>query len=356
MRENRAVVRRAALLCLAALLLAGCPARPTYTGPRADAATVAAESERQHELYRLQFIDQYRRVAQVAWPILVGSAELCAERSAARPRLPFSLGYTAWVTREQKKVAPDFVIGDEPMVVVAFEPGYAGGVRDGDVILAVNGRPAPRGAALVSETETMAVAASGPALAPVTMRVRRGAETVDATVQLRRACTYAVDIEEQQKLNAFADGKQVMIWTGLMRYLPSNTDLAFIVGHEIAHNLRGHIEAKKRNQALGRLMDAQSPVTQITRRNEKYWATAYSQDFEREADYVGLYLAARGGYDITDAPNLDRKIALAQPTMIDGSKAASHPSFAQRAVLLEQTVQEIRRKQAAGVPLLPERH
>ena len=34
---------------------------------------------------------------------------------------------------------------------------------------------------------------------------------------------------------------------------------------------------------------------------ENWTAQAFSQEFELEADYAGLYYTARGGYDVTEA-------------------------------------------------------
>ena len=80
----------------------------------------------------------------------------------------------------------------------------------------------------------------------------------------------------------------------------------------------------------------------------------YSKDTEREADYVGLYLLALSGYDINDAPNVFRRLGMANPRSIEGKCAASHPSTPERYVNLEKTVEEILRKQSSGLPLIPE--
>jgi len=52
---------------------------------------------------------------------------------------------------------------------------------------------------------------------------------------------------------------------------------------------------------------------------------AFSQDFEAEADYVGLYHAARAGYDIENAPYIWRRFAASDPRGID-AVGGSHPA------------------------------
>jgi predicted Zn-dependent protease len=83
-------------------------------------------------------------------------------------------------------------------------------------------------------------------------------------------------------------------------------------------------------------------------------AGAFSQDFEAEADYVGVYLMARGGYDIGLAPNFWRRMAVIHPGSIKTNHSSTHPSAPERFVALEGAVGEIRAKLAAGKPLTPE--
>ncbi len=79
---------------------------------------------------------------------------------------------------------------------------------------------------------------------------------------------------------------------------------------------------------------------------------AFSVEFEREADYVGLYMMARAGYAIETAPNFWRRMAMRDPKSIE--HASSHPSTADRAASLDGAVDEIRRKQSQQLALLPE--
>ena len=81
-------------------------------------------------------------------------------------------------------------------------------------------------------------------------------------------------------------------------------------------------------------------------------ADAYSVDFEQEADYVGLYLARRGGYSINNAADFWRRAAVEKiPEAI--TLSTTHPSTPERFVALNKTIREIQAKQAAGQPLVP---
>ncbi len=94
--------------------------------------------------------------------------------------------------------------------------------------------------------------------------------------------------------------------------------------------------------------------------NSAYWtqelggdgASFHSSDFEREADYVGMYILARANRDLEAAPNVWRRMSTINPGAI--AYESSHPSSAERFVRLTETIKEIERKRALGVALLPE--
>ncbi|MCM8804868.1 MAG: M48 family metalloprotease, partial [Candidatus Omnitrophica bacterium] len=75
------------------------------------------------------------------------------------------------------------------------------------------------------------------------------------------------------------------------------------------------------------------------------------KEFEKEADYLGTYIAAVSGYDITNAANLWRKMAAEYPGSTKDIFLATHPSSPERYILIEKTVKEIKEKQEKGLPL-----
>ena len=69
---------------------------------------------------------------------------------------------------------------------------------------------------------------------------------------------------------------------------------------------------------------------------------------EKEADYVGLYLTARAGYDISLAPEFWRRFPA-----IGGDLGWSHPDMPERAAALAATRDEILEKVKLDQPLVP---
>ena len=81
-------------------------------------------------------------------------------------------------------------------------------------------------------------------------------------------------------------------------------------------------------------------------------ATAYSQAYEDEADYIGLYFLARADQPLDAALTFWRRMAAEHPEAIE-ERNSTHPSSPERFVRLSKTIEEIRAKQLAGEPLKP---
>lgn len=180
--------------------------------------------------------------------------------------------------------------------------------------------------------------------------------------QQGRSCYYHFGIKENDDLNAYADGEKVVLYTGMLHFLQDDEEVAAIMGHELAHNLMAHPEAGKTNTVagamVGLLIDGIAATQGVSTQGEFMKTGAdvgrlsYSVSFEEEADYVGLYIAARAGYDVSKAPAVWRRMSIENPNAIYNAK--THPSNAARYVALHKTIKEINYKRSNGMPLLPE--
>jgi predicted Zn-dependent protease len=123
----------------------------------------------------------------------------------------------------------------------------------------------------------------------------------------------------------------------------------------LAHNVMGHIDKQMGNRMAGLVIGAIiSGLTRVdvTRQGAELGGLAFSQEFEAEADYVGLYYTARAGYGITAAPNFWRRMAVNHPRAI--AHGTTHPNTADRFVALEAAAREIDAKRVVGLDLKPE--
>ena len=81
---------------------------------------------------------------------------------------------------------------------------------------------------------------------------------------------------------------------------------------------------------------------------------AYSQDFEREADYLAVYFLARAGADLSGLEAFWRRMAEgAGYQSLQPNEEGSHPSYPERAVRLRAAILEVQRKIQSGEPPMP---
>lgn len=126
-----------------------------------------------------------------------------------------------------------------------------------------------------------------------------------------------VDTRPGQPVNAFHtvddQGRPLLVFTLAMIAEVRNADeLAFVMGHEAAHHIAGHLVETQRNAGLGAVVfgtlaslattgasDAvrQATMEQALEAGAFVGARTYSKENELEADALGTVIAARAGFD-----------------------------------------------------------
>lgn len=352
--------------------LQGCVATTTQLGT-VSPEVVKAEQLKQQQLVITSQITEQKRLADIAHPMLKAAVPLCGKWVTTRLGL-----YTSNIHsyKDEYRDAARALGFNDTLTVVSVTAGSAAeraGIRVGDRVRMLGGRAAPTGRKALAEfaaflTPTEARRGELP-LASETYQlgfarfdsVAGSSVEVPVSVAPDTVCAYSPVVVKDAILNAWADGQNVVLTTAMLRFAANDEELAAIVGHEIAHNAMRHIDAKQKNATFGALLGALLDVAaatqgvntggDFTNSGAQIGAMSYSQDFEREADYVGLYIMARAGRPFANAPNIWRRMAQESPGSI--KYASSHPTSAERFVRLEQTVAEIQRKQQVGEPLMP---
>lgn len=128
-------------------------------------------------------------------------------------------------------------------------------------------------------------------------------EVVDRTHEDLEFSFYLVDDDEM--VNAFAiPGGGIYIFTGLIKAMDNEAELAAVMGHEIAHVTRRHIAQRLiaiygvdavANAALG---EDPGLVGQLVRDvAQQGFMLSYSREQERDADRFGVRYQSAAGYD-----------------------------------------------------------
>jgi len=167
--------------------------------------------------------------------------------------------------------------------------------------------------------------------------------------QLATKWQWQVNLIDSKDVNAFCmPGGRIGFFTGILTSLKLTDDeVAAVMGHEIAHALREHSRERMVKQAgtnlvargVGALASGILGIDpSITGTFAGYGAQLiglkYSRDDEREADLVGLDIAARAGYDPRAGIALWRKMAaLDKRTPIQ--LLSTHPGGENRIAIME---------------------
>ena len=118
------------------------------------------------------------------------------------------------------------------------------------------------------------------------------------------------DADARAPMNAFQkvndDGRPVIIFTLPLIAQARNADeLAFILSHEAAHHIAGHLARQQQAAQIGAtilgnlasLSNDPQAVEEAQKFGAALGARTYSKEFELEADALGAQIAKLGGYD-----------------------------------------------------------
>ncbi|MBE0455182.1 MAG: M48 family metallopeptidase [Roseovarius sp.] len=146
----------------------------------------------------------------------------------------------------------------------------------------------------------------------VVQRVQPVAERECRARAPRANCDFRIVVDDRpgQPVNAYQtldrNGRPVLAFTLPMIATVRNTDeLAFVMGHEAAHHIAGHIPRQQQSAAAGALIlggiaavtgAGQGAVDQAARVGAGVGGRVFSKEFELEADALGTVITHRAGY------------------------------------------------------------
>jgi predicted Zn-dependent protease len=118
---------------------------------------------------------------------------------------------------------------------------------------------------------------------------------------------WEINLFVSDEVNAFCmPGGKIAFYTGILEKLKLNDDeVAMVMGHEVAHALREHARDRLAKSQLGNLganvlsqaLGLGSLGSQAINQGVQLVGLSFSRSDEKEADLVGMDLAARAGYD-----------------------------------------------------------
>lgn len=163
--------------------------------------------------------------------------------------------------------------------------------------------------------------------------------------------SWEVNVISSPEINAWCmPGGKIAFYTGILEQLRLTDDeAAMIMGHEMAHALREHARARiAKSQGTSTLLSLGSQLLGLGQLGDvaasigtQLLTLRFSRDDEKDADLVGLEVAARAGYNPQASVSLWEKMAQAGGGAGGPSFLSTHPSGPERIQQLQANVPKV---------------
>ena len=315
----------ASMAVLQLWLLAAC------TTPHYDSRSIVTEGSGLPLLVRLH---------DVAFPLLVAAADWSVVDQ--EPTYGFLI-----VQIQPPMGQADAVEGSRISVAYVHpqSPAASGGVIPGDQLIRINERTI---AGMRSEEVWQLIRRITVArIQPLQLDVVRGGRSHTLNLWAIPACKFSIQLINNDQINGIADGKRIGVTTGMMKFVGSDDELAWVVAHEIAHNVLDHSENARLRAMLNAYLGATIGPSSETS------AEVSRRSLEARADYVGAYIMARAGYDVRAIKRFWWRMERLRSGEERPEMDSTHPTTAERLAALEVTLKELEEKRQRGESLKP---
>ncbi len=186
------------------------------------------------------------------------------------------------------------------------------------------------------------------AFVEVTRRVEPVAERECRAMTQGVNCDFRIVVDDnvKQPPNAYQtldkNGRPIIAFTIALIADARNADeLAFVMSHEAAHHIRGHIARQQQNALAGAVIFSglatlsggdPTAVQSAQELGAQVGARTYSKEFELEADELGTILTIKSGYDPIKGAQFFNRIPDPGDRFL-----GTHPPNAQRIAKVRQT-------------------
>ncbi|MBF0445255.1 MAG: M48 family metalloprotease [Magnetococcales bacterium] len=268
------------------------------------------------------------RVTEVWHRLTSANASFCG--GSVKGSLGIGLGYSALYDKPfQKSYQRLFGVGAVPQIIYLQPDGPAdkAGLKKGDLIVGVEA------SLLASQSDENIDSWVKDILLPALNKKKQVTLTVknqqgvrsEIIVYPEPTCRQPISLYTVNTISAAeVDNLRVYITTGMLRFLQNDDQLAWILGHELAH---------------------------ITLHSQGSTKTS-----EHLADYVGSYFTARAGYDPDKIIDFWQRWAAEDPPTIALEGYKTHPSIAIRIAKIRAANKEITEKMIQNKDLTPNLH
>lgn len=338
-----------------ALFLAGCSTVSLDTPSSSPAPIVNAQTNVDSgKLSALRILTaEQDTLYRVADPLLVRNVPLC--RGNIRNLIGFSAVNKYSFTSDYVAAAQALGFGEALQITGVLNSSGAAkaGIQKGDVLRSIEGKPVPLG----PNAEREASALLGPLvgqLSRIKLGLQRNGRDISLIVPLTEACGFGLKVGNTDSVNAYNDGQRIMVTRGMINFVRSDTELAYVIAKELAHNALRHSVQQRMTGTVGGIINNLSSMNPDTSMlNGTGGVTAMPQDLDAAADTLSLYMLARAGYAIDGAAAFWQRLAAQYPPTVLNGYTAIHPATAYRLSVINRTVADIKSKVSSNQAITP---
>lgn len=326
-----------------AAILTGCAGQPTSSTtdhPTAITASRPARPLRQHLEETAAMQD---RLVRVAAPLLLKNPAACKKLS--RPLMGFTARNKYAFGPEHADLAAQVLQLNDMLQVAKVMKGSGAaksGLQRGDELLAIGDTPMPQGPTAEQDAPRVLAPFLADADEPISLTVQRAGKTRTLSIHPTPACAFRIELGNADNVNSYADGQRVMITRGMIDFVQSDTELAYVIAREMAHNALRHPARLKQAGIASEIINALKPLLpQSGAEDQTRDLTPVPKEMDALADRLALHLLKRAGYDIRQAGAFWQRLAQRYPQHIATAHTALHPETAYRLAAIEKTIAAI---------------
>ena len=184
-------------------------------------------------------------VARIGHQLAMANLPLCKAEGRTGSWSGFlAESLAAFDLRSRERIADQDGLGPQPVITFVIKGSAAdrAGLRVGDVIEAVDDAVFPTRLPAQGSYSTQARLEAAAAKVEALYGIRRGETRLAMIVRHSPGCRSTLTVRNTARLNGRSDGHYAQINAGIVRLAGNDAELAFFVGHEMAHNILGHAD------------------------------------------------------------------------------------------------------------------
>ena len=284
------------------------------------------------------------KIHKITWPILLANKQKCKDNKKKSygslfadvndlPKEDKKIFLTLFNSNIDPRYFNKYQVDGFPIIlsVAKDSPAYNAGLLKNDIILEINETNTQKfrkKLLFVLESEKN-----------LKFKILRGKKESRVNMTGIKSCSYTVQVLPSGSPNAFADGEKIFITMAAIKLAQTKDELAFLIGHELAHNILHYknFDASEANLLAIDYLD-KPKIRQI--KSILVWS---NENREIEADIEGMHLAFKAGFSLENVNDYWRRLSVFNPELIKKS-VNIYKSNAYRAALINKTLKKLKDK------------